>query len=98
MGSAVQSVSGQRDVGRYRALRSLLGRLERHSLLTLILSRTAWRRLLGLLLPLWGVARREPPASLGIGLGCKAFAAEDFHLRSSASLAGAALGQKPTWV
>jgi hypothetical protein len=30
---AVQSVSGQRDVGRYRALRSLLGRLERHSLL-----------------------------------------------------------------
>jgi hypothetical protein len=30
---AVQSVSGQRDLGRYRALRSLLGRLERHSLL-----------------------------------------------------------------
>ena len=32
-GRAVQSVSGQRDLGRYRALRSLLGRLERHSLL-----------------------------------------------------------------
>ena len=30
---AVQSVSGPRDLGRYRALRSLLGRLERHSLL-----------------------------------------------------------------
>jgi hypothetical protein len=34
---AVQWVSGQRDLGRYRALRSLLGRLERHSLLNHIL-------------------------------------------------------------
>jgi hypothetical protein len=30
----VRSGSGQRDVGRYRALGCLLGRLERHSLLT----------------------------------------------------------------
>src|SRR5262245_40721314 len=30
----VQSVSGQRDVGRYRAFRFLFGRLERHSLVT----------------------------------------------------------------
>jgi hypothetical protein len=29
----VRSISGQRDVGRYRALWSLLGRLERHSFL-----------------------------------------------------------------